>query len=149
MTTNKAKGTAYETLSVRALNTFGVDAYRAAQAGAKDTGDLHGLSPWIGQNKAYKSWQDAIRIGLDGAEKQRVNAHESYGVALVKRAYRSVGESYAVQTFATWARVLVRLRRAEALLAELAPDAYAAHMAATADELARPFPRGTEKAEDA
>ncbi|MDG4801741.1 hypothetical protein [Micromonospora sp. WMMD980] len=145
MSANKAKGTAFETLCVRALNAVGIAAYRPAQAGAKDTGDLHGLSPWVGQNKAYKSWEEAIRLGLDGAEKQRVNARESYGVAFVKRVRRSVGDAYAVQTFATWARVCVRLRRAEALLASHAPEAYARHVELTADELARPFPLGTEK----
>ncbi|MFG3715826.1 hypothetical protein [Micromonospora sp. NPDC047730] len=145
MSAAKAKGTAYETLCVRALRLFGILARRVAQEGFADTGDLHGLSPWIGQCKAYKSWEDAIRLGLDGAEKQRLHARESYGVAFVKRVRRSVGESYAVQTLATWARVYVRLRRAEALLAELAPEAFAGHMAQVADELARPFPKGTEK----
>ncbi|SCL32911.1 hypothetical protein GA0070616_4587 [Micromonospora nigra] len=145
MSAAKAKGTAYESLCVRALRAFGIDARRVAQEGYTDTGDLHGVSPWVGQCKAYRSWEDAIRLGLDGAEKQRLHARESYGVAFVKRVRRSVGESYAVQTFATWARVYVRLRRAESLLAEHAPDAFAEHVRATAAELAQPFPSGTER----
>lgn len=139
------KGTAYETLCVRALRRFGIGAYRPAQAGFRDVGDLHGLDPWVGQNKNWSSWEAAIREGLDGAETQRVNARQMYGVAFVKRVRRSVGESYAVQTFATWARVYVRLRRAEALLAQHAPAAHAEHMRQTAVELAAPFPLGTEK----
>lgn len=145
MSAAKAKGTAYETLCVRALRLFGIDARRVAQEGFADTGDLHGLSPWIGQNKNWANWQAAIREGLDGAERQRLHAGESYGVAFVKRVRRSVGESYAVQTLATWARVYVRLRRAEALLAEHAPEAFAEHVRLTGVELAQPFPKGTEK----
>ncbi|MDG4792723.1 hypothetical protein [Micromonospora sp. WMMD1082] len=145
MSAAKAKGTAYETLCVRALRLFGIDARRVAQEGFADTGDLHGLSPWVGQCKAYRSWEEAIRLGLDGAEKQRLHAGESYGVAFVKRVRRSVGESYAVQTFATWARVYARLRRAEALLAERAPAAFEQHMRLVAIELAQPFPKGTER----
>ncbi|WP_165944416.1 hypothetical protein [Micromonospora sp. KC213] len=145
MSAAKRKGTAYETLCVRALRSFGVPAYRPAQEGFRDTGDLHGLSPWVAQNKSYRSWEEAIRLGLDGAEKQRLHAREMYGVAFVKRVRRSVGESYAVQTFATWARVYVRLRRAEALLAEHAPETFATHMDAVRAELAQPFPTGTEK----
>ncbi|WP_229398130.1 hypothetical protein [Micromonospora okii] len=148
MSAAKRKGTAYETLCVRALRRVGIGAYRPAQEGFRDTGDLHGMSPWVAQCKAYASWEDAIRLGLDGAEKQRLHARESYGVALVKRVRRSVGESYAVQTLATWARVYVRLRRAEALLAEHAPAAHAEHMRQVGVELSTPFPLGTERDPD-
>jgi hypothetical protein len=142
---HKAKGTAYETALVRALGAFfrgrfGLKPYRPAQAGFQDTGDLHGLSPYIGQAKNYRSWEIAIREGLDGAEKQKGHAGEAYGVAFVKRIRRSVGQGYAVQTVETWARVLMRLRRAEALLAEHAPEALAGHMDAVAEELNEPFP---------
>lgn len=148
MTANKQKGTAWETLLVRALNAFfrrrhSLKAYRPAQEGFLDTGDLHGISPFIGQAKNWKSWEDAIREGLDGAEKQRVQAGEDYGVALVKRVRKSVGAGYAVMTVATFARVLVRLRRAEELLAFHAPEAHADHVAATAADLGEDFPLGT------
>ncbi|MGC5319333.1 hypothetical protein ACPXB5_11405 [Micromonospora arida] len=144
MTAAKRKGTAFETLLVRALTAFGIKAYRPAQAGRTDVGDLHGLSPFIGQCKAYKSWEEAIRLGLDGAEKQRVHAGEAYGVAFVKRVRRSVGEAYAVTTVATFARLLIRLRRAEEALAAVAPDTAKALALWAADELAQEFPRGTE-----
>lgn len=147
MTTNKAKGTAFETLTVRALNAFGIGARRAVQAGRNDVGDLHGLGPWAGQCKDWRSWQDAIREGLDGVEKQRVHARVSYGVAFVKRARRPVGEAYAVQTLATWARVAKRLQRAEALLSKIDPTAYLLHAEETARELSADFPRGTAPTE--
>lgn len=144
MTAAKAKGTKWETDLVRALSAFfrgrqGLAPRRVAQEGFADTGDLHGLSPFIGQAKNWKSWEAAIREGLDGAEAQRVRAGEPYGVAFVKRARKSVGDGYAVMTVATFARLLIRLRRAESLLARY-PDADA-HTAETLADSAAPFPR--------
>lgn len=117
----KAKGTRWESALVTFLRACGVAAYRPAQAGFKDVGDLHGLSPFVGQAKDYRSWEVAIREGLDGAEKQKGHAGELYGVAFVKRARRPAGAGYAVLTVATFTRLLVRLRRAEQLLALYAP----------------------------
>ena len=143
MSANKAKGTAWETALVRSLGAFfdgryGLEPRRVAQEGFQDTGDLHGLGPFIGQAKNWKSWEAAIREGLDGAEKQKGHAKADYGVAFVKRARRSVGDGYAVMTVATFARLLARLRRAEELLA---PAALGVHVDATAADLAAPFPR--------
>src|SRR5690625_4596810 len=112
---NKAKGTRWETALVRSLGAFfggryGLKPRRTAQEGVSDSGDVHGLSPFVGQAKDWKSWQDAIRVGLDGAEAQKIHAGEPYGVAFVKRARKSTGEGYAVLRVATWARLLVRLK---------------------------------------
>lgn len=82
-----------------------------------------------------------MRVGLDGAEKQRVVAGRDYGVAFVKRARKGVGEGYAVTTVATWLRVLLRLRRAEELLWEADEERYERHVAATAADLERPVTR--------
>ncbi|MEU8655275.1 hypothetical protein [Actinoplanes philippinensis] len=129
MSAAKAKGTRWETALAKFLTGVGIAAYRPAQAGFKDTGDLHGLDPWVGQAKDYRSWESAIREGLDGAEKQKIHAGQLYGVAFVKRARRSTGAGYAVTTVATWARVLIRLRRAEELLRDHVPIAvYDAHV---------------------
>lgn len=141
MSANKAKGTKWETDLVKSLGgffggRFGLSPRRVAQEGFKDTGDLHGIDPFIGQAKAWKSWEDAIREGLDGAEKQKQHAGRPYGVALVKRARRSVGSGYAVMTVATFGRLLLRLRRAEALLDA---HALAVHREATAEDLVREF----------
>lgn len=140
MSANKAKGTRWETALVRALGDFFAGRYglaprRVAQEGFTDSGDLHGLSPFIGQAKDWRSWEAAIREGLDGAEKQKGHAGEPYGVAFVKRVRRSVGDGYAVMTIATWARLVLRLRRAEALLAEYAPEeAVAKHQSESTHE---------------
>lgn len=113
MSANKAKGTKWETDLVGFLKEYGFPARRVAQEGFKDSGDIHGISPFVGQAKNWKSWEDAIREGLDGAEKQKVNAGEPYGVAFVKRVRKGTGEGYAVMTVATFADLLRRLHRAE------------------------------------
>ncbi|UJQ87175.1 holliday junction resolvase [Arthrobacter phage BaileyBlu] len=135
MSAAKQKGTAWETALVKYLGEifggrFGLVPRRVAQEGFKDTGDLHGLGPFIAQAKNWASWQDAIREGLDGAEKQKTNAGADYGVALVKRARRGTGEGYAVLTVETFARVLLRLQRAEALLSASSPQGYEEHIRA-------------------
>lgn len=147
MSTNKSKGTAWETALVKALSAFwrgrhNLEPRRVAQEGFKDSGDLHGMSPFIGQAKNWKSWEDAIREGLDGAEKQKVHADELYGVALVKRVRKSTGGGYAVMTVATWAQLLIRLKRAEAWLGEVAPDALDGHLHLAKNEAAEDFPKG-------
>lgn len=146
MSAAKAKGTAWETALVKALAGFwrgrhGLQPRRVAQEGFKDSGDLHGLSPFVAQAKNYKSWEDAIRLGLDGVEKQKVHAGEPFGVVFVKRIRRSVGDGYAVMNVATFARLLLRLRRSEALLEAHSPDVFAGYLAETASDAAEPFPR--------
>jgi hypothetical protein len=146
MSAAKSKGTAFETLIVRALASFfggrhGLAPRRAAQEGFNDSGDIHGVSPFIIQAKAYKSWEEAIRLGLDGAEKQKVHAGEPYGVAFVKRPRRSVGDAYAVMTVATFARLLLRLRRAEEFLEKSSPGAFELYAAENSKDAEVPFPR--------
>mgnify|MGYP001286304252 CR=1 FL=1 len=140
----KAKGTRWESAIVAALRNFfgkryGLDPYRPAQSGRRDVGDINGVSPFVVQAKDWASWEDAIREGLDAADAQAVNAGEMYGVALVKRARRPVGLAYAVMTLGTWARLLVRLRRAEALLEAHAPEAFERHAAETRADAERPI----------
>lgn len=147
MSAAKSKGTAFETLIVKALASFfggryGLAPRRVAQEGFNDSGDIHGVSPFIVQAKAYKSWEEAIRLGLDGAEKQKNHAGEPYGVAFVKRPRRSIGDAYAVMNVATFARLLLRLRSAEALLQAHAPEVFRVHSAGTLKASETPFPKG-------
>lgn len=143
MSANKQKGTKWETALVKALSAFwrgrfGLAPRRTAQEGFADTGDLHGLDPFIAQAKDWRSWEAAIREGLDGAEVQRVRAGRDYGVAFVKRARKGVGSGYAVLTVATFARVLVRLRRAETYLQEASPSLAERHAQETASDSETP-----------
>ena len=103
---SKRKGTEWEVALKDFLNgVLGhrTKVYRPAQSGFKDEGDLHGLSPFVGQAKNYKDLAAALREGTDGAETQAGHAGETYGVAFIKRARRSVAEGYAVMKVTSWA----------------------------------------------
>lgn len=107
---NKAKGTAWELAVRRFLRSKGIDAFKPYEEGHEDAGDVHGVDPFILQAKNYKSWETAIREGLDGAEKQKRVAGQPYGAAVVKRARRPVESAYVVMTLETFAAVLRALR---------------------------------------
>lgn len=141
----KVKGTRWETLLVRAANWLGVPAYRPAQRGAHDVGDIHGVSPFVIQAKDDRSfnfsgWLD----GPKGVTVQAVHAGEQYGAVVVKRARRSVGEAYTVMRYEDFVRVVSRLRRAESMLETEAPEAFADHSALTLAELQTPFPKAAD-----
>ncbi|UVK59056.1 holliday junction resolvase [Microbacterium phage Cen1621] len=108
---NKAKGTAWESAIVKLLNAAGIPARRVAQTGALDTGDIHGIDPFIGQAKNMLNLADALNQGLAGAKVQaaRVNA-DALPVAFVKRRGKGTGDGYAVLDLATFARHLARHR---------------------------------------
>lgn len=114
MSRNKAKGTRYESAIVAYLNAQGMRAYRPAQAGAKDTGDIHGIPLFAVQCKDWQRVTDAIREGVDGAETQRMNLGVPFGVAFVKRARKPVEHGYAV----------MRIDRFIELLRLVIPDAF-------------------------
>ncbi len=146
MSGHKAKGTRWESLVRNALNAFfalrwGLKVYRPAQEGYLDTGDLHGVSPFVIQAKDWKDVVSALREGLNGAVDQATRAGEPYGVAVVKRARRPVGDAYSILRLQDLGRVIVRLRRAERLLEAHAPEAYGVHVVETALDTAAEFPR--------
>lgn len=107
---NKAKGTRWEVAVRDYFKEHGVNAYRPAQEGFKDVGDLHGVSPFAVQCKDWRDVTSAIREGLDGAQKQADNAGERYGVVIVKRARKPVSEAYAVLRLADFVDIVQRLR---------------------------------------
>lgn len=146
MSAAKQKGTAWETALVKHLDAFferrwGLAPRRVAQEGFNDSGDIQGISPFVAQAKNYKSWEEAIRLGLDGVEKQKLHAGEPFGVAFVKRVRRSVGAGYAVMTVETFTRLLARLRSAESHLEKSSPGAWAAYTSEASQDAARAFPR--------
>lgn len=106
----KAKGTSWESAIRDFLVERGIPAYRPAQAGSKDVGDLHGVSPFVLQAKNYKDLASALRNGVDGANLQRVNAKERWGAAVIKRARKGVSAGYVVMDLETFAEVLAELR---------------------------------------
>jgi hypothetical protein len=119
MSAAKRKGTKFESDVRDFLNGVfkeeGVPrkAYRPAQEGFRDTGDLHGLSPFILQAKNWKDLTSALREGVDGAQVQAGHAGEEFGAAVIKRPRKPVSEAYVVLPLRVFARLLVRLWRAE------------------------------------
>lgn len=115
MTTNKAKGTAWETAVCRYLNgALGEDnphslrfVKRQAQAGVKDVGDVW-ASPFALECKdeAKHNFPGYIRQ----ANSEALNAGMPYGVAVVKKRRANAGDAYVVMDLATFARVLAALR---------------------------------------
>lgn len=107
---NKQKGTAFESAIRDYLRSRGIDAYRPAQEGYKDVGDLHGVSPFVLQAKNYKDLATALREGVDGVQKQKVHARERYGAAVIKRARKGVSDAYVVVRLEDFADLLLELR---------------------------------------
>jgi hypothetical protein len=110
VTAAKRKGTAWESAIVAFLQTKGIPARRVAQSGMLDTGDVHGIEPFVGQAKSYANIAEGVRLGVEGAEVQKVRAGLPFGVAFVKRPRKSTAQGYAVMTIETFADLLVRLR---------------------------------------
>lgn len=108
---NKQKGTQLESAVRDFLKAQGIDAYRPAQEGFKDVGDIRGVSPFTIQAKNWRDLPAALREGVDGANKQRVNAGERWGVAAIKRPRKGVADTYVVMDLATFAEVLAELRK--------------------------------------
>lgn len=163
MTAAKQKGTTFETLIVDALGLFvgavtwgarrrpgrfGIFPRRVAQAGFEDLGDVHGIEPFVGQAKAYKNLADALRLGVAGAVAQARRAGGDYGVAFVKKPRGAIGDAYAVMRLEDFARVLLRLRRAEEILAYAEADSpfdlVGDHEAGNATDLEHPFPTAAD-----
>jgi hypothetical protein len=106
----KAKGTRHETDTVRYLNDHGIPARRVAQTGQLDTGDIHGVSPFILQCKSYRDMVAAFRDGVAGANVQAPRAGEPFGAAVVKRPGKGVADAYVAMDLATFARLLASIR---------------------------------------
>lgn len=108
----KRKGTAFESEIVAFLKAQGIPAYRPAQTGRFDVGDVHGVSPFVIQAKNWRDVTSALREGVDGVQLQARNAGETYGVAIVKRARKPAGEAYAVMRLEDLAALILQLREA-------------------------------------
>lgn len=93
---NAQKGAKWEREVTRYL-TENLDpaTYKPRQQGFGDVGDIHSAGAVV-QAKDWRSWEAAIREGLDGAVKQAETANKWPPVAVVKRARRPVGDAYAV-----------------------------------------------------
>lgn len=104
---NKRKGTAWESAIRDYLITHGIPARRVAQTGALDTGDIHGIDPFVGQAKNVANLADAINDALKGATVQAARVSpDALPVGFVKRRGKGVADGLVVMDLATFARHL-------------------------------------------
>lgn len=101
----KQKGTRFESEVVQYLREQGIGAYRPAQAGFKDTGDVHGLDGITLQCKAYRNMTDALREGIKGAQVQAVNAGVPYGLAVIKKPRANIKDAVVALSLEDFARL--------------------------------------------
>jgi len=101
------------------------------QEGYIDVGDVH-ASPFVLQAKDEASHNFSGYI--NDAEKQAAAAEEDFGVAVVKRRNYGPGKAYVIHTFASFTRLVLRLRRAEALLLRASPEMFDQHTALNKSE---------------
>lgn len=112
---NKRKGTAWESAVRDFALKCRLKAFRPAQAGAADVGDVHIAGQLCVQAKDTASH----RFGewLSDAAEQAVNAGLPFPVVVAKRRRASVADAYAVMTLETLMSITRRLDMAERLLA--------------------------------
>jgi hypothetical protein len=99
---NKALGTAWESDVAKFLRSYGLDVWRMAQTGAEDQGDLGGLNEFAfeARNRAKIS----LTQNIDDANDRARCKESRYGVTVMKRRGKSVGDgmvSMDLRTFAT------------------------------------------------
>lgn len=109
----KAKGTRWEVAVKRFLQDAGILAYRPAQEGFQDVGDVI-APPFTLQAKDWKDVVSALREGTDGARVQRLNAGLPFGAAVVKRARKPVEDAYLVMRLGDLPALIRALTSAEA-----------------------------------
>lgn len=110
----KKKGSAFESAVRDYANSQGHKAYRPAQMGAGDIGDVHIDGRACVQAKDTASH----RFGewLQDVEEQRARAGLAFGVVVAKRRRHPVADAYAVTTLETYLSLLRRLDMAESLI---------------------------------
>lgn len=111
---NKAKGTKFESdvrdyLAAELADVPGVEPRRVAQEGYLDTGDIHGVDPFVIQAKAWRDTTAALREGVAGAAVQAQRAGRPFGVAVVKRPRKPISDAVVAFRLSDFARLLRRM----------------------------------------
>jgi hypothetical protein len=93
---NRGRGTAFETLVVRFLQSKGwIHAERRALHGTLDKGDITGTGPLVWECKNHKTLD--ISGWLKETEQERQNAKADHGILVVKRrSYGEPSDQYAI-----------------------------------------------------
>ena len=108
---NKKRGTAFES----ALRDYAIKlrhkAFRPAQAGAGDIGDIHVSGLVCIQAKDVARW--SVAQHLQDAQDQSQRAGLPFAALVMKKRRASIGDSYDVMTYDTLLAMLQRLELAE------------------------------------
>jgi len=105
---SRAKGTAYEVLVRDYFQGRGwSDCQRLATRAALDLGDLTGI-PRFAIECRDRQKQELAR-NVDDAEERARHKRADFGVSLMKRPRRPVGDSYVLMSLDTFSRILDEL----------------------------------------
>ena len=101
---NKAKGTAFESDVAKMLQSWGFDAWRMAQTGAEDQGDIGGLKDWAFEVR-NRAKLDLAKNVDDANDRARCKGSR-YGVTVMKRRGRPVEDAYVAMDMQTFCHLL-------------------------------------------
>ena len=105
---SREKGTRYEVACAEWFQQQGwSEGFRMATRATLDVGDLGGL-PRFAVECRDRQRQELAR-NVDDAEERAVNKKADFGVALMKRPRRPVGDSYVLLSLSTFGRILDEL----------------------------------------
>jgi hypothetical protein len=107
----KKRGTAYESAVRDHAIAHRHKAFRPAQAGAGDLGDVHLDGLVALQCKDVTSW--SVSGWMQDVEEQRQRAGLPFGAVIMKKRRASVGDSYVVMDYNTLLSLVQRLELAE------------------------------------
>ena len=111
---NKKKGTAFESAVRDHANNRGHKAFRPAQAGSGDIGDVHVDGLLCIQAKDHA--QHRFSEWLEDAHDQAARAGYPFAAVVAKRRRAGVGDAYAVMDLDTLLSLVRRLSLAEVFL---------------------------------
>ena len=117
---SKVKGTRWESELRDFMIPLGFKVHREAQHGAKDQGDLFGIDDWTLEAKNEK--RITLAKYMDELEAEIANHRTNHGAVLVKRARKSVGNSYAVMPTWRLLYLIAELRSLRKLVSDCADE---------------------------
>lgn len=104
---NKRKGAQFETDVAAYLKHNGFpDAERRVMGGSLDRGDIAGVPGWCLELKNLASVAEGVRIAIDEARIEAVNAGAEHFAGVVKRRQKPVSEAFVVMPLAEFVELI-------------------------------------------
>ena len=105
---SREKGTRYEVACAEWFRQRGwSEVFRMATRSTLDVGDLGGLPRFAVECRDRQ--KQSLSLNVDDAEERARNKNADFGVALMKRPRRPVGDSYVCMSLTTFGRILDEL----------------------------------------